>query len=78
VATKLTTLLGRGPLGLTALGLLSTSIASATNGNYDNIIRQFFTFCHEENSLPMHAAPPTVVRCTAWLGLKGTVAARSM
>jgi hypothetical protein len=71
-------LLGTDTLGVTAVKLLSNRLAPSTYANYDNAIRQFFAFCTEENIAPLQATPTSMIRYTAWLGLLGTVAARSL
>jgi hypothetical protein len=71
-------LLGTDKLGVTAIALLSNSLAPSTYANYDSALRQFFTFCTGENIAPLQATPATMVRYTAWLALHGTVAANSL
>jgi site-specific recombinase XerD len=71
-------LLGTDTLGVTAVTLLSNSLAPSTYANYDNAVRQFFAFCKEEGISPLQATPAAMVRYTAMLGLLGTVAASSL
>jgi hypothetical protein len=71
-------LLGIDTLGVTAINLLSNSLAPSTYANYDSALRQFFAFCTKENIAPLQATPASMIRYTAWLGLLGTVAARSL
>jgi site-specific recombinase XerD len=71
-------LLGSDKLGVTAVILLSNSLAPSTYASYHSAIRQFFIFCAEENINPLHATPATMVRYTAWLAQLGTVAASSL
>jgi hypothetical protein len=78
MATKFQVLLGTDTLDATAISLLSNSLAPSTYANYDSALRQYFAFCAEENLSPLQATPVTMVRYAAWLGLFGTVAARSM
>jgi site-specific recombinase XerD len=71
-------LLGTDKLGVTAVALLSNSLAPSTYSSYDSALRQFFTFCTHENIAPLQATPATMVHYTAWLALLGTVAASSL
>ena len=71
-------LLGTDKLGVTAVALLSNSLAPSTYASYDSALRQFFIFCTQENIAPLQATPATMVRYTAWLALLGTVAASSL
>jgi hypothetical protein len=41
-------------------------------------MRHYFAFCAQEKNLPLQATLGTMIRYTAWLGLLGTVVARSM
>jgi hypothetical protein len=59
-------LLGTDKLGVTAVALLSNSLAPSTYASYDNALRQFFFYCTEENIAPLQATPATMVRYTAW------------
>jgi hypothetical protein len=45
-------LLGTDTLGVTAVNLLSNSLAPFTYANYDSTLRQVFAFCTEENIAP--------------------------
>jgi site-specific recombinase XerD len=58
--------------------MLSSSLAPTTYSNYDNGMRQFAAFWHEENIHPLQATTQSVVRYTARLGLQGTVADASL
>jgi hypothetical protein len=78
MTTKLHKLLGTDHVGDTALHMLSSSLAPTTYANYDSGMRQFAAICHEEDIHPLQATTQSVVRCTAWLGLQGTVAAASL
>jgi hypothetical protein len=71
-------LLGTDKLGVTAVALLSNSLAPSMYASYDSALRQFFIFCTEEKIAPLQATPATMVRYTAWLALQGTVAASSL
>jgi hypothetical protein len=71
-------LLGTDTVGVTAVTLLSNSLAPSTYANYDSALRQFFVFYTEEGISPLQATPASMVRYTAWLGLLGTVAASSL
>jgi hypothetical protein len=71
-------LLGTDKLEVTAVALLSNSLAPSTHASYDSALRQFFILCTEENIAPLQATPATMVRYTAWLALLGTVAASSL
>jgi hypothetical protein len=71
-------LLGTDRLGVTAITLLSNSLAPYTYANYSNALRQLVAFCTEENIAPLQATPATMIRYTAWLALLGTVAASSL
>jgi hypothetical protein len=71
-------LLGTDKLGVTAVALLSNSLAPSTYANYDSALRQFFILCTQENIAPLQATPATMVRYTACLALLGTVAASSL
>jgi hypothetical protein len=71
-------LLGADKLGVTAVALLSNSLAPSTYASYDSALRQFFIFCTEENIAPLQATPASMVRYTVWLALLGTVAASSL
>jgi hypothetical protein len=65
-------------VGTLALHLLSNSLATTSYANYDNGMRKFAAFGHEEDIHPLHATTQSVVRYTTWLGLQGTVAAASL
>jgi hypothetical protein len=71
-------LLGTDKLGVTAVALLSNSLAPSTYASYDSALRQFFILCTGENIAPLQATPAKMVRYTAWLALLGTVAASSL
>jgi hypothetical protein len=71
-------LLDTEKLGVTAVALLSNSLAPSTYANYDSALKQFLIFCTHENIAPLLATPATMVRYTAWLALHGTVAANSL
>jgi hypothetical protein len=71
-------LLGTDTLGVTAINLLSNSLAPSTYANYDSTMRQFFAFCTQENIAPLEATPASMIRYTACLGLLGSVAAGSL
>jgi hypothetical protein len=75
---QLRKLLGTDQVGTTTLHMLSSSLAPTTYANYDSGMRQFATFCHEEDIHPLQATTQSIVRYTAWLGLQGTVAAASL
>jgi hypothetical protein len=62
---------GTDTLGVTAVSLLSNSLAPSTYANYDSALRQFFAFRTEEGIPPLHATPASLVRYTAWLGRHG-------
>jgi hypothetical protein len=70
--------MGTDKLGVTAVALLSNSLAPSTYATYDSSLRQFLIFCTEENLAPLQATPATMVRYTAWLALHGRVAASSL
>jgi hypothetical protein len=78
IAETFQDLLGTDKLGVTAVALLSNSLAPSTYASYDSALRQFFIFRTKENITPLHATPATMVRYTAWLALLGTVAASSL
>jgi hypothetical protein len=78
MATKFRDLFGNDCLGTVAIGLLSNSLAPSTHANYDNAIRRLFTFCAAEVIPPLHTTHATIVRYCAWLGMLGTVVARSV
>jgi site-specific recombinase XerD len=78
IAETFQTLLGTDRLRVTAITMLSNSLASSTYANYDSALRQFFAFCKEENISPLQATPATMLRYTAWLGMLGTLAADSL
>jgi hypothetical protein len=71
-------LLGTDTLGVTAISLLSNSLAPSTYASYDSAWSHFVAFCTKENLPPLKATPSTMVRYTAWLGLLSIVAANSM
>jgi hypothetical protein len=48
-------LLGTDKLGVTAVALLSNSLAPSTYASYDSALRQFFLFCTKENIAPLKA-----------------------
>jgi site-specific recombinase XerD len=68
-------LLGTDQVGTTTLHVVSNSLAPTTYANYDNGMRQFAAFCHEEDIHPLQATTHSIVRYTTWLGLQGTVTA---
>jgi hypothetical protein len=78
LSTTFQDLLGSDKLGVTAVALLSNSLAPSTYASYDSALRQFFIFCTHENIAPLQATPATMVRYIAWLALLGTVAASSL
>jgi hypothetical protein len=43
-----------------------------------NSLRQFFALCHEEQINPLNITTQSMVRCTTWLGMQGTVATASL
>jgi hypothetical protein len=55
MTTRLRKLLGTDQIGTTALHLLSSSLVPTTYSNYDIGMRQFASFCHEENIHPLQA-----------------------
>jgi hypothetical protein len=65
-------------VGTVRIGLLCNSIAPSTIANYDNALRQSFTFCVEEGLSILHTTFATMVLCTDGLGPLGTVAAGSL
>jgi site-specific recombinase XerD len=71
-------LLGTDKLRVTAVALLSNSLAPSTYASYDSALIQFFILCTEENIAPLQATPATMVRYTTWLAMLGTVAASSL
>jgi hypothetical protein len=58
-------LLGADKLGVTAVALLSNSLAPATYASYDSALSQSFILCTEENIAPLQATPATMVCYTA-------------
>jgi hypothetical protein len=68
-------MLGTDHIGITTLDLLSSSLAPTPYANYDNGMRQFAAFCHEEGIHPVHATTQSIVRYNTRLGLQGIVVA---
>jgi site-specific recombinase XerD len=65
-------------IGTTTLNLLSNSLAPTTYANYDSDMRHFVAFTLGEGIHSLQATTQSIVRYTAWLGLKGTVAVASL
>jgi hypothetical protein len=78
MATQFRDLLGTDHLSTSANSLLSSSLAPSTYANYDNALRPYFAFCAADGRPRLHATPATMVRYTAWLGLRGTARASSI
>jgi hypothetical protein len=78
VTSQLRKLLRTDQIGTTALDMLSSSLAPTTYANYDSGMRKFSAFCLEEDVHPLRATAQSIVRCTTWLGLQGTVAVASL
>jgi hypothetical protein len=58
-------LLGTDHVGTTTLILLSSTLVPTAHANYDNGMRQFAAFCHEEGVHPLQATTQSIVRYTA-------------
>eukprot|EP00873_Tetraselmis_striata_P033320 jgi/Tetstr1/453584/TSEL_003979.t1 len=69
---------GTAVIGTTALDLLTGSLAPRIYNNYGSGMRTFAAFCNKEDNRSLDATPGTIIRYTAWLGLRGTVAAESL
>eukprot|EP00873_Tetraselmis_striata_P005747 jgi/Tetstr1/426011/TSEL_016358.t1 len=70
---------GSDELGQRTLDLLSSSLSAQTLKSYAGWLSQFAEFCHDsENISPLETTTTTVVRCVAWIGERGHIAAKSL
>jgi hypothetical protein len=76
--TALTSVFGEDEIGKFATSLFHTALTTRTRGNYNSNLSSFYTFCDTSLLDPLAVGPIDIARYVAWLGQRGTVAAKSV